>query len=366
MKPRRQASADSTMSMSQDASQIKPGKLTKDEVLQRLADALRTERKKVDLLMREFREASQDVRANSSFFLSFRIVIADYGCFIPQIDRLASKFEHMKRQSQDEKSKHIQIIAGLKRDLEVAHAELERAGEIEVNDTERYLDLISGTGSRSRASHMSSEAGVAAASVLSAAPVSSKYREEGFHVDPVVNEEEVASIIAIKARERQSERAKRLESNLELYEAEARANRVPGSSTPADMFEGPMKVGMSSDSETDPRPRRLSRRKFGFGSRRRASGGSRFESRSDTELSQPASGPTRPRYEFGVATQGHSSDTTTKKASPLLPPGARGQSRSADGPYGRGAGGGPEPEKRERKLSAGAFAHALYKGWKAL
>jgi hypothetical protein len=69
----RRGSEDSTISVLKTASQIRPAKLTKDEVLQRLADALRTERKKVELLMREFREASHDVRSRPPFFFQMWI-----------------------------------------------------------------------------------------------------------------------------------------------------------------------------------------------------------------------------------------------------------------------------------------------------
>jgi hypothetical protein len=279
----------------------------------------------------------------------------------------------VKRKAQDDNNKHIQIIAGLKRDLERAHMELERAGEIEVHDSERYLDLLTDTPAHPRAS-VPPSAGALAAS-RSVHP-GSKYREEGLlgdlSAEPV--EEDDPWVMATKTRERQAERKKRLEENLERYEVESQANRIPASSAPTDILEGPTppsKGGINSDSEVDARrPKRLSRRAFGFGSSRRL-GTRRYESKSDTDIS--SAGPRsadRPFVSYTSEKDGRSSSADYSVPSPVgVPggkPGDRAQYGAGDEGRGMGSGMGFAPPKRERKLSAGGMAAAIVKGWKSL
>jgi hypothetical protein len=247
--------------------------------------------------------------------------------------------------------------------------ELERAGEIEVQDSERYLDLLTDTPTRHPRSLFPMAGG---ASAPSHSVVGSRYKEEGLGAEqPSADEEEEdPTVIAIEARERQAERKKRLDENLERYEVESRALRVPGSSAPPEGPTPPPKGGISSDSEAESRrPRRLSRRTFGFGGRRRPST-KRYESKSDTDITStgPRSGD-KPWFAYA------SDRPASADPSGPPPPGARGNKLGNRGQHGAGAGAsnggggggmGFTPPKRERKLSAGGVAAAIVKGWKAL
>jgi hypothetical protein len=107
--------------------------LTKDELLERLAEALRKERAKNKSYMKELIEAENEVSSsvqNRSLW------------FAAQIDALSRLLDKTRVEASHTNAKQATTISALRRELGQTRQTLDQALEVRADDAERFLDLL--------------------------------------------------------------------------------------------------------------------------------------------------------------------------------------------------------------------------------